>query len=105
MIDEDLARNGRRDATPVPLTAIDAGVSFPYLRLVSLPFYHDRGQLAKVTCIQITETRLFFVWDAMYKPENIEFFRARGLVGGGTPPGGSMGGGESEVFALGPGQN
>ena len=56
------------------------------MTFASLPFYHDRRQLAKVTCIQMTETKLFFVWDAMYKPDNIDFFRRLGMIGGNTPP-------------------
>ena len=86
LYDEDLVADGRREVFGIPRSAIEAGLSFPYLTFVSLPFYHDRRQLAKVTCIQITETKLFFVWDAMYKPENIDFFRQLGMIGRSTPP-------------------
>ncbi len=77
---------GRKRMHGVPQSAIDGGLSFPYLTFVSMPFYHDRRQLSKVTCIQMTETKLFFVWDAMYKPEHIDFFRRLGMIPGGTPP-------------------
>ncbi|TBU39518.1 hypothetical protein BD309DRAFT_969511 [Dichomitus squalens] len=87
LIDEDLVLTGRRRVHGIPQSAIDAGISFPYMTFVSLPFYHDRRQLAKVTCMQMTETKLFFVWDAMYKPDNIDFFRRLGMIGGNTPSG------------------
>ena len=90
----------------IPQSAIDAGLSFPYLTFVSLPFYHDRRQLAKVTCIQMTESKLFFVWDAMYKPEHIDFFRRLGMIPGHTSPphgpddGGAGGGGGAGAGAA-----
>ena len=105
---------GRKRMHGIPQSAIDAGLSFPYLTFVSLPFYHDRRQLAKVTCLQMTESKLFFVWDAMYKPEHIDFFRRLGMIPGGSPPppphgpddngggggeGGGVGGGGSVVGA------
>ncbi|KAI0753064.1 hypothetical protein C8Q80DRAFT_1267504 [Daedaleopsis nitida] len=85
LFDEDTLRAGKNDAYRIPRSSIDAGLSHPYITFVSLPFYHDRRQLAKVTCAQITETKLFFIWDAMYKPENIEFFRQLGMIGGSPP--------------------
>ena len=70
----------------IPQSAIDAGLSFPYLSFVTLPFFNDRRQLTKVSCMQMTETKLFFVWDAMYRPENIEFFRRMGMIDQHSPP-------------------
>ncbi|PIL33399.1 hypothetical protein GSI_04020 [Ganoderma sinense ZZ0214-1] len=86
LVDEDLIVTGRKRMHGIPQSAIDAGLSFPYLTFVSLPFYHDRRQLAKVTCLQMTESKLFFVWDAMYKPEHIDFFRRLGMIPGNTSP-------------------
>lgn len=77
--------SGKRRVHGVPQSSIDKGLSFPYLTFTSLPFYHDRRQLAKVTCAQITETKLFFVWDAMYSPESIDFFRRIGMIGSQSP--------------------
>lgn len=86
LYDKDLLDDGRKEIYQIPKSAIDAGLSFPYINFISFPFYHDRRQLAKVTCIQITETKVFFVWDAMYRPESIEFFRQLGMIGESTPP-------------------
>lgn len=85
LLDEDALRAGKNDAYRIPRSSIDAGLSHPYITFTSLPFYHDRRQLSKVTCVQLTETKLFFVWDAMYKPENIDFFRQLGMIGGSPP--------------------
>ncbi|CDO77035.1 hypothetical protein BN946_scf184403.g10 [Trametes cinnabarina] len=70
----------RENAHGVPREAIDAGLSFPHVQIASLPYYQDRRQLAKVTCLQVTETKMFFVWDAMYKPDSFEFFRRVGMI-------------------------
>ncbi|KAI8974002.1 hypothetical protein BD414DRAFT_498829 [Trametes punicea] len=78
----------RENANGVPRDAIDAGLSFPHIMIASLPYYQDRRQLAKVTCLQVTETKMFFVWDAMYKPDRIDFFRHLGMVD--FPPATSM---------------
>ncbi|TFK85124.1 hypothetical protein K466DRAFT_601435 [Polyporus arcularius HHB13444] len=86
LLDADLVDTGKKEVFRVPMEAVRKGISFPYITFVSMPFYHDRRQLSKVTCIQITETKLYFVWDAMYKPDNIDFFRQLGMIGGNTPP-------------------
>ena len=80
LLDEDLVSTGRQRVYGIPQSSIDMGLSFPYISFASLPFYHDRRQLGKVSCLQMTETKLFFVWDSMYHPENIEFFRDRGQI-------------------------
>ncbi|KAI0759997.1 hypothetical protein BD413DRAFT_487088 [Trametes elegans] len=77
----DPARAARENAHRIPRGAVDAGVSFPHIVIAALPFYHDRRQLARVTCVQMTETKLFFVWDAMYKPDSIDFFTSMGVIG------------------------
>ncbi|OSC99830.1 hypothetical protein PYCCODRAFT_1437984 [Trametes coccinea BRFM310] len=69
-----------QNAHGLPQRAIDAGLSFPHVLIASLPYYQDRRQLAKVTCLQVTETKMFFVWDAMYKPDTIDFFRRVGMI-------------------------
>ena len=86
LLDADLVDSGKREVFRIPREAVQKGISFPYITFVSLPFYHDRRQLSKVTCCQITETKLYFVWDAMYKPDSIDFFRQLGMIGGNTPP-------------------
>ncbi len=86
LLDADLVNAGKKEVFKIPMEAVQKGISFPYITFVSMPFYHDRRQLSKVTCIQITETKLYFVWDAMYKPDNIDYFRLLGMIGGNTPP-------------------
>ncbi|RPD52756.1 hypothetical protein L226DRAFT_548676 [Lentinus tigrinus ALCF2SS1-7] len=86
LLDADLVDTGKQEVFRIPMEAVQKGISFPYITFVSLPFYHDRRQLSKVTCIQITETKLYFVWDAMYKPDSIDFFRQLGMIGDNTPP-------------------
>ncbi|KAI0365572.1 hypothetical protein BV20DRAFT_1038856 [Pilatotrama ljubarskyi] len=84
----DPDRAARENPNRIPRAAIDAGVSAPYIRIAALPYYSDRRQLAKVTCVQMTETKMFFVWDAMYKPDSIDFFRQLGMVAGESSAGG-----------------
>ncbi|KAH9889520.1 hypothetical protein C8Q73DRAFT_793718 [Cubamyces lactineus] len=76
----DRERAARENVNQIPREAIDAGLSFPDIIITALPYYYDRRQLGKVSCVQMTETKMFFVWDAMYKPENIDFFRRLGFV-------------------------
>ncbi|KAH9942220.1 uncharacterized protein BXZ73DRAFT_41118 [Epithele typhae] len=71
---------------PPPAILETPGLSFPHVLFSSLPFYYARKQLHKVSCLQITETRLFFVWDAKYRRHCIERFRALGLIPAPRPP-------------------
>ncbi|KAI0665664.1 hypothetical protein C8Q78DRAFT_985901 [Trametes maxima] len=78
LLDPDVA--ARENVYRIPRDLLAAGLSFPHLTISALPFYHDRRQLTKVSCAQMTETKLFFVWDAMYKPDSIDFFRRMGMI-------------------------
>ncbi|KAI0629050.1 hypothetical protein C8Q77DRAFT_1015195, partial [Trametes polyzona] len=64
----DPARAAASNAHRIPRAAIAAGLSFPDLRVACMPYYSDRSLLAKVTCLQMTESQLFFVWDAAHIP-------------------------------------
>ena len=85
LLDEELVFFGRQRVHGIPHASLASAASFPYVTFVSLPFYHDRRQLAKVTCVQLTETKMFFTWDAMYRPNSIEYFRRIGVIGAPSP--------------------
>ncbi|KAI0359683.1 hypothetical protein OH77DRAFT_1518061 [Trametes cingulata] len=101
----DPDRAARENPNRIPRAAIEAGLSAPYIRIAALPYYADRRQLAKVSCVQMTETKLFFVWDAMYKPDSIDFFRQLGMVasgsgGPGTAAGAGAGAGQVQGLTV-----
>lgn len=83
----DAERAARSNAHRIPRAAIEAGLSCPNIGVASMPYYSDRRLLAKVTCVQMTATKLFLVWDAAQTPEHAEGADAGSVPGPSTGPG------------------
>lgn len=71
----------------IPRAAIEAGLSCPNIGVASMPYYSDRRLLAKVTCVQMTATKLFLVWDAAHTPGIAEGAGVGPVAGPSTGPG------------------
>ncbi|KAH9856033.1 hypothetical protein C2E23DRAFT_563426 [Lenzites betulinus] len=67
LVDPERAARGV-NPNRISRAAIAAGLSFPNVLIGCFPHWSDPNELAKMTCIQMTETKMFFVWDSMYDP-------------------------------------
>ncbi|KAI0827874.1 hypothetical protein BC628DRAFT_1317525 [Trametes gibbosa] len=94
LVDPERAARGENPHR-IPRAAIAAGLSFPNAHVACLPHWSDPRQLAKLTCIQMTETKIFFVWDAKYAPGSRGDMDGAGEsgagAGGSAAPGGRHG--------------
>ncbi len=99
LVDAERAERGQINAHRIPREAIEAGLSCPHIGVASMPYYSDRRLLAKVTCVQMTATKLFLVWDAAHAPGTAEEAGAGPVAGPSTGPGTQEGVGEAEEEA------